>query len=497
MPYVISRNDQGEYCVYKRDADGQPMGETLGCHTTRNAAGAQIGAIERSEGTKMDGQNKQVRMLTQRETNYMTVSARLGAGEACASCRWYCDEECRLVEGYPATIEPTGVCDRFEAVPVEEIPDATLLVEGDVTVVEVSNEERAAKDGNERTGEKPATNTPGGILGAIKSFFGVGGSEPGSSVFKALGNGIWFAAYTNNLLDLEGEILKEAAHDRYIARVDAKFIPLPQLWHVHEPATKHGEATHVWRDGHVVIAVGKFDDTPAGRAAEKFYRSRKDGEIELSHGFQYPKWAKSIDGVYEDYSTFEISTIYTKYGRAANPFTSFEEIETMALTEQKKQSIIEFFGKDEAARMFALSEKMATRAKALTDAGVAYKGDFVDLTDTVQKPTPQPEAVKAVMGDVLEGQDMVLTALEQTKAAFETVTKALEAQKAALATREKALDGKIAELQALIDAKPRRVDDGQGNVVTTDPDASKALEAAAGVEYDPHYPGMQVPLKKS
>lgn len=48
MPYTISKRDD-EWCVYKKGEDGEPSGETLGCHDTEEKAVAQIGAIESSE----------------------------------------------------------------------------------------------------------------------------------------------------------------------------------------------------------------------------------------------------------------------------------------------------------------------------------------------------------------------------------------------------------------------------------------------------------------
>ncbi len=44
MPYKVVERD-GEYCVYKHDADGNAVGETLGCHATREEADAQMAAI--------------------------------------------------------------------------------------------------------------------------------------------------------------------------------------------------------------------------------------------------------------------------------------------------------------------------------------------------------------------------------------------------------------------------------------------------------------------
>ncbi len=48
MPYlIIEQND--EYCVYKESPDGLPVGETLGCHPTAEAAEAQRRALYASE----------------------------------------------------------------------------------------------------------------------------------------------------------------------------------------------------------------------------------------------------------------------------------------------------------------------------------------------------------------------------------------------------------------------------------------------------------------
>ncbi len=48
MPYLIIEKED-EYCVYKEDADGNPIGETLGCHPTEEAAAAQRRALYASE----------------------------------------------------------------------------------------------------------------------------------------------------------------------------------------------------------------------------------------------------------------------------------------------------------------------------------------------------------------------------------------------------------------------------------------------------------------
>ena len=48
MPYTIIERD-GEYCIYKKNADGQPFGESFGCHDSPAGAQGQIAAMYASE----------------------------------------------------------------------------------------------------------------------------------------------------------------------------------------------------------------------------------------------------------------------------------------------------------------------------------------------------------------------------------------------------------------------------------------------------------------
>jgi len=57
MPYTVKKNEKGEFCVYKKDEDGEATGESLGCHESKEKASAQIGAIESEEKpTKKSGE---------------------------------------------------------------------------------------------------------------------------------------------------------------------------------------------------------------------------------------------------------------------------------------------------------------------------------------------------------------------------------------------------------------------------------------------------------
>lgn len=44
MPWMIAKRGE-EYCVYKKDADGKPVGKTKGCHSTRKKAERQMAAL--------------------------------------------------------------------------------------------------------------------------------------------------------------------------------------------------------------------------------------------------------------------------------------------------------------------------------------------------------------------------------------------------------------------------------------------------------------------
>src|SRR3990167_5668809 len=54
MPWKVVREND-EFCVYKHDADGNPVGDTLGCHATSAEAMAQMRALHAKEGMMKEG----------------------------------------------------------------------------------------------------------------------------------------------------------------------------------------------------------------------------------------------------------------------------------------------------------------------------------------------------------------------------------------------------------------------------------------------------------
>jgi hypothetical protein len=305
-------------------------------------------------------------------------------------------------------------------------------------------------------------------------------SEPPQlSVFKGVnGKYYWHARHSNNFQDRDKEILSEPAHEAYVRRLDLGLVPMPELWSWHTEGTRQGQAEIVFYDNHIMNAVGTFDDTPEGEKARKYYE-RNAGKIELSHGFTFPKWALK-DGIYEVYNTFEISTL--PVGAAANPYTTFQEITTMAMSEEKRQHLEATIGKDRTDQLLSDSEKMG---KAIEELGAKYK-DFADVPATAETEAPvegetpateeKPKLDAAVfaqlLSDMLEGQAHVLEVIDAQGKAIKAIADARVAEKSASTAQVTALKTELDKLRAELALTPRRASEAKETQV----DADKAAE---------------------
>lgn len=281
------------------------------------------------------------------------------------------------------------------------------------------------------------------------------------TVFKgADGQYYWHTRHSNNFKDKDQEILSEKAHLAFETRVDMGLVPMPELWSWHTGGTRQGQAKMLFYDNHIMNAIGTFDNTPEGETARKFYEANV-GKIELSHGFTFPKWAFK-DGIYEVYNTFEISTL--PIGAAANPYTTFEEIKAMALSEEKRQWLEQTIGKERTDQLLSENEKMG---KAIEELGANYK-DFADVPAnaetetpaeetpenpaTEEKPKPDVTAFAQLLSDILEGQGHILEVVEGQGKAIKAQNDALVKSQADNATLKSELD----KLRAEMALTPRR-----------------------------------------
>jgi hypothetical protein len=202
------------------------------------------------------------------------------------------------------------------------------------------------------------------------------------SGFKNFGDHQWIGWFSNNFEDLQGEYFPVKATDEFIARVDRKEVPMPELYFWHVPI-RFGEAKSIARvslddsptSPSFTVAVGVYDDTPMARAFEKSMGKR---EYPMSHGFNYAPIAK-VKGAYHYYDTFEVSPL-PPYA-PANPFTLFEDGKAMPILDDKKrQEFISILGEDFTKEIELRAE---TNLKAMKEQGIGYKE--IPLVDTIAR----------------------------------------------------------------------------------------------------------------
>lgn len=428
----------------------------------------------------MEKTNKSIQ-LTKVEADYVDISPFTNDAN-CSNCRWfsppYEDSQtklgwCSIVEG---AINPNGISAYYMPIPVIDQP---LEASTDEYVMELAQGSTPKRSPVQRI-----TSALG--LNAVEKSL----KESGSS-FKAIGAGRWIAAYTNNFMDRDKEILSEAAHRRYIGRVKAGLVPYPELWEWHVPGTRHGQADHIDMYGHMVIAIGHYDDTPMGKAAEAW--DLKHGrKLALSHGFKFPAWAFK-DGVYADYNTFEITKLLR--GKESNRYTNFEVIEGMVMTPEQKEYLLSKYGADVLKEI----ESTEQAGKALADIGAKYK-DFADTTappDASTAKAAQDTAADTLLFDLMVGHGETIKALgavekgvsTQVKTIEDTVSSALKEMRGAT----DALNAAAKDMRDWLALKPKAVDADRSNIVS-ETDAAKAKESMV-VEYDDSaFPGMKAPL---
>jgi hypothetical protein len=319
------------------------------------------------------------------------------------------------------------------------------------------------------------------VIGAYKALMGDGTPElKTASGFKALGHA-WFAWWSNNFEDHDGEYFSEKAIDEYVRRVDVGAVPFPELWLWHTPGTKHGRAEWVGRIGHFAVAAGSFDDTPAGQAAKAHY-AKASGDYGMSHGFTFDPGQKR-DGVYEQFNTFEISVLPAK--AAANPYTAFSEVFEMEMDEEKRAFLARVLGSDDlAAQLITATED---KSRAMESLDVRYK-DFVQMdaptpvvekavgedtpednagpdVETPEEDMPEEAAAPSDMGEfvtsITEDVAMLANAVNSLIGKLDAVQSSGAAEKARHADEIASLRAEVKALREALDLRPRSA--------TTDP----------------------------
>lgn len=316
------------------------------------------------------------------------------------------------------------------------------------------------------------TNPISAAVDALKTALGIGGPQIKTNTgFKAFGN-TWFAWWSNNFEDRDGELFSEKAIDEYVRRVDVGAVPPPELWLWHTPGTRIGMAEWVGRIGHFACAAGKFDETDAGAAAQAHFAKGADNG--MSHGFYYETDQKSDDGIYHQFNTFEISVLPRE--KAANPYTAFEEVFDMEMSDEKRQWLAQVLGDQQLTdRLITATEE---RSKAMEMLDVRYKDVVemappVDATEEAAKDdmpmdapaagdsAPAPADLGTFVESITEDVAALANAVNGLIGKLEAVTSQGAAEKARHADEIAALRADVKALREAIDLRPRSA--------TTDP----------------------------
>jgi cation transport regulator ChaB len=274
-------------------------------------------------------------------------------------------------------------------------------------------------------------------------------------VKQADGRMRWYARYSNNFKDRDGEIIMEAAHKEFVDWTDTSHT-YPELWLWHTPGTRFGSADWVDYSEGFTHASGLIDDTDGARSVVE---SLRDKQIGVSHGMLCSQQGNLIT----KYRSFEISVLPLE--RASVWTTSFDiagKETQMAFTPEKRTFLVSALGED---RVKALEANTDAAVGALKQLGVEYKS---------------AEAVEAVAAEeasegfkTLAGQISELTGMVKELAAAQVAQAAVvkELQKP---IEDQLDDAFLAKVASKVTAT--RPTEAKDNVTTTD----EAKEKAAG-----------------
>jgi hypothetical protein len=257
-------------------------------------------------------------------------------------------------------------------------------------------------------------------------------------VKQADGRMRWYARYSNNFKDRDGEIITEAAHKEFVEWVDRSGVR-PELWVWHTPGTRFGAADWLdFADG-FTHASGLIDDTGEAQAVVE---SLKNQQLGVSHGMLCSQQGNLIT----KYRSFDIAGKETQ----------------MAFTPEKRTFLVSALGED---RVKALEANTDAAVGALKQLGVEYKS--AEAVEAVAAEEAS-EGFKTLAGQIDELTSMVkeLAAAQVAQAA---VVKGL--QKPIEDQLDDAFLAKVASKMAA--ARPTESAD---NVTTT----KEATEKAAG-----------------
>jgi hypothetical protein len=255
-----------------------------------------------------------------------------------------------------------------------------------------------------------------GVISNAKSILGInlgGVTKPGDEegnlgeiigykTFQAQDGRTWLIlSAVNAFQDREGEIFTTKSIEEYVARHEGES-KKSEFWFYHIPGTKFADITWQGMSGRFLYEAGPFDDTPIGKAFEKFFTEHPHGHPTVaprgwgaSHGYVYNVPDRK-DLVYDWFEKPETSVL--AFELASNLHNA--ELEVMMNTKQIEALMA--IGGD--ALVNHVTQAGEERTKDL-EAHVAFKG--VDDDSTSTEPTETTKSKKYQMS-ALERRELAL-----------------------------------------------------------------------------------------
>lgn len=437
MPWVIAKKD-GEYCVYKQGADGEPTGKSLGCHDTRKEAEAQLAALYANEpeaGRKgrmnvlqrlVDGLRALARSLEEPPAEERAVS--LGqVWTQLDSAVWEMDA---LEGGYPWLMDLY-----FE----EEQIVALLSAGGKLYRAPVMID---------------GTTATLGTLQEVQIEFAPIRSGQVRVIRQADGRYRWFAVAETAVLNRVGEIDSRDMFDGWVEQVEAG--ARPRLRFFHDDRLDFGEVDHLARENAVLIASGTFDEESPLTAAFIDACEKGRGVWGTSVGFvptAEPELWQVAEGVtvpvYHASTLREISLL--PEASAASWFTAISA-EVTRMRKEELDALKTLFGDE--ARALEFAEEVDEKNRTIAEQGLITRGEGAaepeepETTEPDAEPEPETDAEPAAPRDYELPEEVLDAVAERVRAALDPLMAQVRAD----------LEARCSELAARIDGLPQPPD---------------------------------------
>jgi hypothetical protein len=437
MPFGITRNDEGEYCVINTDTD-----EVQACHETEEEAEAQLAAlrinVEAEEGEAAVYSDKP-RKRKPRKKEFEGP-----------------DQVVQTIEkNEPEKAKKTGLMESLRSV-AKSIGDFLKLAE---------TEEKEDK--------------------LFVNEVGIGQ--------KIVNGELWHFTYSTNAFeDRENETFSTKGLEDYVSanesNADKGFF---NLWHINEEDGNFNTdfAKKQWQGvvGRFLVEAGPYLRDKKGNAARKFFKKFGDGHPDIapegwgcSPEFRYLPEERA-SSVYDTVWITRTSTL-PKFA-AANIWTETRQFKhggtKMALSDQQKKAAIEIFGDDFVNRM---TEEAEGKTAELEAAGVAHKSE-TEKVENEQQPEPQKINMEELAAEVGKQFTANLTPIAEAMATMVSSVKGLEERLEKLERTEKVKDK--TEMPKMIFEWKRASEAGETTVTDDDDLKNEKPKEAAMKSNDP------------